>query len=154
MAKGTVLPNGFMVKEYIPNSQEINDKLKPVFFDFDKFEIRPDQISTLEEDAKILNEYPNLYILLGGHADERGAREYNLELSERRALAIKEFLLEKGVDSSKISIYAYGKDYPLKKGHDESSWWYNRRVDIIVWESPPTREQGLVEIMNSEGTDN
>ena len=93
-------------------------------------------------------------ILLGGHADERGTREYNLELSEKRAEAIKEFLLTKGIDSSKITIYAYGKDYPIKKGHDESSWWYNRRVDILVWESPPTKEQGLIKILDSDGVKN
>ncbi len=130
--------------------QELNKQLKPIFFDFDQFEIRPDQIPVLEENVKILNENPGLYILLGGHTDERGTREYNRKLSEKRAEAIKQFLVEKGIDSSQISVYAYGEDHPVKKGHDESSWSYNRRVDILVWESPPDREQGLIKI-NSDG---
>ena len=85
---------------------------------------------------------------------KRGTGEYNLELSEKRAEAIKEFLLAKGIDLSKVAIYAYGKDYPIKKGHDESSWLYNRRVDILVWESPPTKEQGLIKILDSDGGNN
>jgi outer membrane protein OmpA-like peptidoglycan-associated protein len=145
------LPAGFKVKEYIPTNQELNALLKPVFFDFDKAELRADQIPVLEKNVKILNENSKLYILLGGHADERGTQEYNLDLTQRRAEAVKEFLLAKGVDSAKISIYAYGKDYPVRKGHDESSWWYNRRADVLVWESPPTREQGLIKVLNSDG---
>jgi outer membrane protein OmpA-like peptidoglycan-associated protein len=131
--------------------QELNRQLKPIFFDFDRFEIRPDQIPAMEENAESLNENPNLYILLGGHTDERGSREYNLELSKKRAAAIQQFLLESGIDSSRISVYAYGEDHPVKKGHNESSWSFNRRVDILVWESPPTEEQGLINGVNPDG---
>ena len=144
------LPNGFTIEKYLPNNQELNELLKPLFFDFDKSELRPDQVETVEADLKLLQENPHLFILLGGHADERGTREYNLELSARRTLAVRQFLVDQGVDSSKISIYAYGKDYPLKKEHDESAWEFNRRVDILVWEAPPTREQGLLKVLTSE----
>ena len=132
--------------EVTPDFQELNRDLKPVFFDYDKFVIRPDQVTGLEADIKILNENPDAVILLGGHTDERGIQKYNLGLSEKRAEAIRRFLLENGIDSSRIMVYAYGEDHPVKKGHDESSWRFNRRVDISVWQSPPTREQGL-EIM-------
>jgi len=90
-----------------------------------------------------LEKNSKLFILLGGHADERGTREYNLDLSAKRGEAIKRYLLEKGISPEKFVIYSYGKDYPLKKGHDESSWWENRRVDVMVWEARPRKIQGI-----------
>ncbi len=141
-----VLENGFRIKEYTPSCDDLNNKLKPVFFDFDKEDIREDQLSGLENNLKLLSENSGLYILLGGHADERGSREYNLDLSARRGEAIKDYLVKAGIDPERVTIYAYGKDYPIKKGHDETAWWYNRRVDILVWEEPPTKEQGLLYI--------
>jgi Outer membrane protein and related peptidoglycan-associated (lipo)proteins len=139
----TVLENGFTVERFTPNSLELNKSLKAVYFDLNKAGLRRDQLSALDADSAVLKKYPKLYILLGGHADERGTIEYNLDLSERRATVIKKYLLERGIDSKRITIYAYGKEFPLKKGHNESSWWQNRRVDIMVWEAPPTKEQGI-----------
>jgi outer membrane protein OmpA-like peptidoglycan-associated protein len=137
--------------EETPDLQELNGGLKPVFFDYNQYVIRPDQIPGLEESVKILNENPNLFILLGGHADERGSQEYNLGLSEKRTKTIKQFFVDQGIDSARIWAYAYGEDHPVKKGHDESSWSFERRVDISVWESPPTREQGLEITIHSNG---
>lgn len=137
-----ILSDGFKVIEY--TNEERNGLTKPIFFDFDQAEIRGDQVMTIEANLKFLAENPDSYILLGGHADERGTREYNLGLSERRAEAVKEFLLENGIDPSKIMIYAYGEDYPFKKGHDEQSWSYNRRVDLLVGEEPLTQEEGII----------
>ncbi len=137
-----ILINGFSVKE--PSDMESNDLLKSVFFDFDKAEIRPDQYLTLEDNLKYLIEHSDLYILLGGHADERGSREYNLGLSERRAGAVKDYLVEKGIDPSKIMIFAYGEDYPVRIGHDEGAWSFNRRVDLKVGYEPATYEDGII----------
>ena len=119
--------------------------LKPVFFDFDKSEIRPDQMKTLAANLKSISESPDTYLFLGGHADERGTREYNIGLSERRAEAVRKYLSENGVDSSKVVIYGYGEDYPFMKGHDERSWSYNRRVDLIITEEPLSKEEGIIE---------
>lgn len=138
----SILPSGLMVKE--PSHQGSKVTLKPVFFDFDKSEIRPDQMETLAANLKSIIESPDTYLLLGGHADERGTREYNFGLSERRAEAVRAYLLEKGVDSSKITIYAYGEDYPFLKGHDEQSWSYNRRVDIIIADEPLSKDEGIM----------
>ncbi len=138
-----VLHNGFIVESFTPNSLELNKKLKPVYFELDKAEIRPNQTSSLRLDLQSLKEYPKLYILLGGHADERGSIGYNLELSAKRAENIKKYLVEQGIHPGRITIYAYGKEFPLIKGHKESAWRYNRRVDILVWEAPPDREQGI-----------
>jgi outer membrane protein OmpA-like peptidoglycan-associated protein len=146
-----VLANGFTVEHFTPNSLELNKSLKAVYFDLNKTMVRRDQFSSLETDLAVLKKYLKLYILLGGHADERGTIEYNLDLSERRTIAIKKYLLEKGMDPNRITIYAYGKEFPLEKGHNESSWWHNRRVDIMVWEAPPTKVQGLEEIEEPGG---
>ena len=146
-----ILENGFTVEHFTPNSLELNKSLKAVYFDLNKAELRRDQFSSLDADLAILKKYSTLYILLGGHADERGTIEYNLDLSERRATAIKKYLLEKGIAPKRITIYAYGKEFPFKKGHNESSWWQNRRVDVMVWEAPPTKVQGLEGIDESGG---
>ena len=146
-----VLENGFTVEHFTPNSLELNKSLKAVYFDLNKAVFGRDQFSSLDKDLAILKKYSKLYILLGGHADERGTIEYNLDLSERRTIAIKKYLVEKGIDPNRITIYAYGKEFPLEKGHNESSWWHNRRVDIMVWEAPPTKVQGLEGIQESGG---
>ncbi len=146
-----ILEKGFTVERFTPNSPELNKSLKAVYFELNQAELRRDQFSSLDADLAILKKYSALYILLGGHADERGSTGYNLDLSERRASAIKKYLLEKGIAPKRITIYAYGKEFPLKKGHTESSWWQNRRVDVMVWEAPPTKVQGLEGIDESGG---
>jgi outer membrane protein OmpA-like peptidoglycan-associated protein len=118
-----------------------NKQLTSVFFDFDESVLRSDQTGTMEENLAILKDNPNMHIILGGHADERGTREYNLALSEWRAKTIQKYLIDNGIAPERIIIYAYGKDYPLKKGHDEASRSYNRRVDILEWDTVLTKEQ-------------
>ena len=143
-----LLVKGFTTERFVPSAVEINNSLKPIFFDFDKSLLKTDQTAALENDLKILLANPSLYILLGGHTDERGSQEYNLDLSARRSQAVKAYLVAKGVDPARINIYSYGKSSPLKTGHDESAWLFNRRVEIIVGETPPTKEQGLTKPNN------
>jgi outer membrane protein OmpA-like peptidoglycan-associated protein len=140
--QSATLKEGFTVEVFRPAISP-NKLLKPIYFDFDKFNLRRDQNSVLNFDLKILNDNPELFILLGGHTDERGTREYNLELSSKRANTIKTYLVSKGIDPERITVYSYGKDYLLKTGHSEEDQKYNRRVDILMWEAPPTREQGI-----------
>lgn len=109
----SILQAGFMIKE--PSELEPKVILKPVFFDFDKSVIRPDQLATIIDNLESMTENPDWYILLGGHADERGTREYNIGLSERRAVTIKDYLLENGVDPSRITVYGYGEDYRVPR---------------------------------------
>ena len=75
----------------------------------------------MAENLAALKDNPNMNIILGGHADERGTREYNLALSGQRAKTIQKYLTDNGIAQERITIYAFGKDYPLKKGHDEAS---------------------------------
>ena len=140
------LKNGFTVVTFVPASQ--NYVLKSIFFDFDQTKLRADQIPVLDENLKFLNEQSKLYIILGGHADERGSKEYNLQLSGERAETIKLYLINQGINAERIVIYTYGEDYPAKESHDESSWEYNRRADILVWDTELNKEQVLAEIAN------
>ncbi len=138
------LVNGFTVEQYLPTSAEINQLLKPIYFNFDMSDIRADQISPLDQDITLLKANPHLnVVVLGGHADERGASQYNLVLSTKRAETVKQYLVTQGIDESRITIYAYGEAYPAKPEHNESAWRFNRRVDIQVWENIPTKEQVL-----------
>lgn len=130
--KSGVLAGGFTIEKIMEEKL-----LKSIFYDFDKYNIRPDQAPRLDYNLDLLKEFKENYVVLDGHADERGTREYNIALAERRAETVKKFLVQNGFDPDKITINAYGEDYPVKKGHNESSWWYNRRVDISIWETDP-----------------
>lgn len=130
--KTGILAGGFTIAKIM--EQKL---LKSLFFNFDKSNIRQDQKSRLDYNFELLQDFKESYIVLDGHADERGTKEYNIALAGRRAATVKEFLVQNGFDPAKITINAYGEDYPVRKGHNESSWWYNRRVDISIWESNP-----------------
>jgi peptidoglycan-associated lipoprotein len=99
-----------------------------VFFDYDKSILRDDARSSLEQDAKALQQSSDLIYVLEGHCDERGTVEYNLALGDRRAQSAKAFLTQYGIDASRLSTISYGKERPFATGHDEASWSQNRRV--------------------------
>lgn len=103
-----------------------------VFFDFDKSEVRSDGAQTLNAQAAWLQKYPNVSVVVEGHCDERGTREYNLALGERRANAIKEYLVSRGISANRISTISYGKERPAVLGSNESAWAQNRRGVTVV----------------------
>ena len=105
---------------------------KAIFFDFDSFEIREDMKDRLLEDAHYLLEHPEIKVELQGNCDERGSSEYNLALGERRALAVKRYLVNLGVDPDRLLTVSFGEEKPLDPGHNEKAWALNRRVDIVV----------------------
>jgi peptidoglycan-associated lipoprotein len=106
--------------------------LKDITFDFDKYDIRPQDASTLKENATLLMKYPNMKIQIEGHCDERGTIEYNLALGERRANSCKNYLISLGVPRDRISTISYGKERPLDPGHNEEAWAKNRRAHTVV----------------------
>jgi peptidoglycan-associated lipoprotein len=117
-----------------PGSQEdlvanVGDR---VFFDFDRSNIRADQRPVLQRQAEWMGRYPEVQVVVEGHADERGTREYNLALGQRRANAARDVLAAGGVNPSRISTISYGKDQPAALGSDESSWAQNRRAVTVV----------------------
>jgi peptidoglycan-associated lipoprotein len=103
-----------------------------VFYDFDRFNVRNDQRATLEKQAAWLKRYPQVQVTIEGHADERGTREYNLALGERRANSAKDFLVANGIAANRIRVISYGKERPVALGHDEASWAQNRRAVTVI----------------------
>lgn len=98
-----------------------------VFFGYDQYDLSGEARTLLDRQAQWLNQYPNTRITIEGHADERGTREYNLALGERRANAVRNYLTSAGVSSSRINVISYGKEQPAVVGSDASSWAQNRR---------------------------
>ncbi len=98
-----------------------------VFFDFDKYSLGSESRHILEKQAIWLKKYSNVKVAVEGHADERGTREYNLALAERRANSAKDYLVALGVAADRISTISYGKERPVALGSNEASWAQNRR---------------------------
>jgi len=101
-------------------------------FALDQFDIDADSRATLESQSVWLARYPNVRITIEGHCDERGTREYNLALGDRRANAAKNFLAARGVAPERITTISYGKERPVALGSDDTSWAQNRRAVTIV----------------------
>ena len=102
-----------------------------VHFDYDSSDLSNADYQTLQAHAQYLSQNPTAKILLAGHADERGTREYNMALGERRANAVQAYLNSNGAKSSQLDTVSYGKEKPLNDGNDEAAWAENRRVEIV-----------------------
>lgn len=98
-----------------------------VFFGYDRYDVSPEGQRVLEMQAEWLKRYPNNNVTIKGHADERGTREYNLALGDRRANAIKNYLTALGVPATRINTISYGKEQPAVMGSNEDAWAQNRR---------------------------
>ena len=103
-----------------------------IYFDFDKSNIRPDQRRTINNNAELLSKYPTVRILIQGHCDERGTNEYNQALGQRRTDSAKQYLVEYGIASSRISTVSYGEERPEDTGHNETAWGKNRRSVFVI----------------------
>lgn len=113
--------------DYDPSAGEL---AQIVYFEFDSYELRPEDTDTVARHALQLAEDPGLRVRLEGHADERGSREYNIGLSERRAQTVRRLLLIQGASASQISTVAFGEERPAAIGSDEQAWAQNRRVEF------------------------
>lgn len=110
-------------------AQNVGDR---VFFEYDSATLSGDSQRTLERQAAWLKQYSSMGITVEGHCDERGTREYNLALGERRAAAAKKYLVGLGIPANRISTISYGKERPAVIGSDESAWSQNRRAVTVV----------------------
>ena len=106
--------------------------IKTVFFDFNSANLRSDTRRTLAENAGFLKANSSVEIQVEGHCDERGGVQYNLALGEKRARAVKRYLVNMGISSSRISTISFGKERPLAFGHDEDAWSQNRRGNFVI----------------------
>ena len=104
----------------------------PVYFDFDKSNIREDQRERIEKNASFLKEDPAVKVRIEGNCDERGTNEYNMALGERRAISAKKYLSNLGVHEDRMHTISFGEEKPLLRGHDEYSWAQNRRDDFVI----------------------
>lgn len=114
---------------------ELNDPASPlsnrvVYFDYDSSAVRQEDVATLEAHAAYLSTNPNVTVNLKGHTDDRGSREYNLALGERRALAIRQILMLQGASINQFQVTSYGEERLAAEGYDESIWQQNRRVEL------------------------
>ncbi|RTE65639.1 peptidoglycan-associated lipoprotein Pal [Amphritea opalescens] len=100
------------------------------YFDFDQTQVKAEAVAALRAHAKYLAANPSATVVLEGHADERGTREYNMALGERRAQAIARVLTVNGVSNSQIELVSFGEEKPVVMGHNPSSWAQNRRVEL------------------------
>ena len=108
---------------------EVGDR---IFFGYDESTITDESAETLQQQYQFLIRNPSLSITITGHCDERGTREYNLALGERRASAAKNYLISLGVSSNRISVISYGKEKPSVEGHDETAWTQNRTAITFI----------------------
>ena len=112
--------------------QEFTKVGTTVLFDFDSSQLSDYARRVLDRQAGFLKAQPEARIILGGHADERGTREYNLALGERRAAAARDYLVAKGVNAARIRIISYGKERPVAVGSSEAAWRLNRRAESVL----------------------
>ena len=103
-----------------------------VYFGFDSSELAGEAQATLDRQAAFLNVNPTMVVIIEGHADERGTREYNLALGDRRAVAVRAYLLAKGLNAARVRTVSYGKERPAVSGSNEEAWAKNRRAATVL----------------------
>jgi peptidoglycan-associated lipoprotein len=114
------------------SSTNLANDLKPIYFEYDKADIKSDQVSVLQANASLLKMNPNARVTVEGHCDERGSEEYNLALGDRRANAVKEFLLAQGIPANRIMTVSYGEERPVCREETEECFAKNRRAAFTL----------------------
>ena len=127
----TSQPSASTIKPGSPDDFRVNVG-DTVFFDVDQHSVRSDAQSVLQKQAAWLQKYPTVKLMVEGHCDERGTREYNLALGDRRAYAVKEYLVSLGVDAARLQSKSYGKERPVCAESDDSCWQQNRRGYSVI----------------------
>jgi len=112
-----------------PEPRPMELELGSVYFDYDSAVLRADATGTLKKNAETMRGAPDVVVTLEGHTDERGTEEYNLALGERRAEAVRTYLVDLGIPASRLRVVSFGEAKPAVMGHDESAWKWNRRVE-------------------------
>lgn len=133
-ASGQGIASSELAGQLMPGSQEdlevsVGDR---VLFDYDSSVLNPVATQTLDRQAAWLKQYPDVIVTVEGHADERGTREYNLALGDRRASAVKNYLVALQVGDDRILTISYGEERPEDPGHDDAAWAQNRRAVTVV----------------------
>lgn len=114
--------------------KKLHEEINDIHFEFDKYDIRQQDIPTLKKVASYLRKYSKLRVIIEGHCDERGTNEYNFALGQKRANSVKQYLITLGVSSSKIDMISYGEEKPLCTEQNEECWQKNRRAHFVFIE--------------------
>lgn len=122
--------NGYTLSSKCSPGRPVARAEQHYFFDFDSNEVRPEGVSSIQIQANYLVKHPNVKIRLEGNTDDRGSREYNVALGERRARAVFDVLMQYGVSAQQITVVSFGAEKPAAGGEDEKSYQCNRRVDL------------------------
>lgn len=131
-ATARVTVNPTFSKAHSPTDEELfSQNIKDVFFDYDRYNIRPDETPIAQNDAAFLAQHPSVKVLIEGHCDDRGSEEYNLALGASRADTVKKALQAQGVSSDRIKTISYGKEKPFCNQDDEQCWQQNRRDHFV-----------------------
>ena len=109
-----------------------NSPFRPAFFPLDSAELDDEGRAIVTANAGIMRKYPTWMITVEGHCDERGTAEYNLALGERRAIAVKTYLVSLGIPGDRVRTVSYGKEFPFDQGHDDKAWASNRRAHFVI----------------------
>ena len=131
-SKSTTTPSSATSETQMTIAEKLAQVGNTVYFGFDSAELSGSAQATLDRQAAFLNVNPALVVIVEGHADERGTREYNLALGDRRATAVRDYLLAKGLNSARIRTVSYGKERPAVSGSNEDSWEKNRRAATVL----------------------
>lgn len=123
---------GMVEATAVVEGSRTNVGLLPIYFDFDKSLVRPDQVERLETNALFLKDNPEIKVRIEGNCDNRGSNEYNMALGERRAMGAKKYLVNLGIAESRLSTLSYGEERPINPGNDEAAWTENRRGDFVI----------------------
>ena len=132
-ARVTVNVPAEKVSTTLTDDQLFAQNMKDVFFNYDNFQIREDELQIVNTDAAFLAQHPNMKLVISGHCDERGSEAYNMGLGENRASTVKETLVQHGVSEDRIRIISYGKEQPFcTTAEDEACWQQNRRAHFAL----------------------
>lgn len=114
------------------DEQLLGASVRPIYFDYDRYNLRADQETTLRSNTEFLRSLAHIQIVVEGHADERGSTEYNLVLGESRANSVKERLIQAGISPERITVVSYGKERPFCNESEERCWKENRRAHFVI----------------------
>ncbi len=117
---------------YLENLEAIRIFYEDVYFDYNRADLKPPAVAELERKAEWLRRHRQVKVIIEGHCDERGSNEHNLGLGEKRAGAIKSFLIEQGIDPARLTTISYGEERPVDERHTEEAWAKNRRGHLAL----------------------
>lgn len=130
MGQGSAMDGSAMGGDAL-GGPEASQENRIIFFEFDRFDVKPEYTSILQAHGRYLSANPTARLRLEGHADERGSREYNIGLGEKRAQAVRNVLLLQGAVADQIATVSFGEERPAVIGSDDEAWSLNRRVEIV-----------------------